>query len=272
MAVNVDSTEIFSNLSSKIGNLLFGRREGDWTLLSNTLDELNSINYRYTVVRNPTKAVLLINQCCSFIPCDDDILVRKFSKLLYSLVKGQNIAVEGRTLTVLVQWLLNGLKIKDSDVVLVVLQALEAVLRSNTDNLAPLAANTTKEVCDLINNKKVECPTEILLLSLQCLEACTSVPSDFKSKDREGFNLHFGLCAKTFMHYLNKSPINFDDILHSKVLKVCLSGIQNVIIQDPVYLTQELGSILGVIKTFMLYGIKGVDFLAPQKILPSTLS
>lgn len=54
MAVSVDSTEIFSNLSSKIGNLLFGRTEGDWNILSKTLDELNSINYRYIVVTSPT--------------------------------------------------------------------------------------------------------------------------------------------------------------------------------------------------------------------------
>lgn len=57
-----------------------------------------------------------------------------------------------------------------------------------------------------------------------------------------------------------------------QILKVCLSGLQNVIIQDPIYLAQELGSILGVIKTYMLYGIKGVDYIVPQKVLPSTLS
>lgn len=37
-------------------------------------------------------------------------------------------------------------------------------------------------------------------------------------------------------------------------------------------MNSELGLILGIIKTFMLYGIKGVDFILPQKLVPSTLS
>lgn len=53
MAASVDSIEIFNNLATKIGNLKVVRTEGDWDIFSRTLDELNSINYRYTVVTSP---------------------------------------------------------------------------------------------------------------------------------------------------------------------------------------------------------------------------
>lgn len=47
--------------------------------------------------------------------------------------------VEGRTLTISVQWCLKTFKIKDDDVVLDILQALEALLRSNVDNIATVS-------------------------------------------------------------------------------------------------------------------------------------
>lgn len=75
----------------------------------------------------------------------------------------------------------------------------------------------TKEICSLVNGKKEGCSLEMLLLCLQCLEACTAVPSDYKSKVRDDLPLHFALCAKTFMFYLNKKPVSFDDIIYSKV-------------------------------------------------------
>lgn len=75
----------------------------------------------------------------------------------------------------------------------------------------------TKEICSLINGRKEECPLEILLTSLQCLEACTAVPSDYKSKARDDLSVHFDLCAKMFMCYLHKKPIAFDNVIYSKV-------------------------------------------------------
>lgn len=81
----------------------------------------------------------MVNQCCSFIPTDDKVLVKKCSQLLSNLVNRQKVVVEGRTLTISVQWCLKGLKIKDDAVILDILQALEALLRSNVDNIATVS-------------------------------------------------------------------------------------------------------------------------------------
>lgn len=40
----------------------------------------------------------------------------------------------------------------------------------------------------------------------------------------------------------------------------------------PDFLVKNLGLLLGIIKTFMVYDIKGVPYLKPEKVLPSTLS
>ncbi|KAJ8953878.1 hypothetical protein NQ318_019118 [Aromia moschata] len=272
MAGSVDSAEIFSNVSFKIGNLLFGRTEEDRAILSKALDELNSINYRYTVVTNPTKAVLLVNQCCSIIPTDDKLLVQKCSQLLWNLVNRQNIVVEGRTLTISVQWCLNGLKINDKAVVLDILLALDSLLRSNTNNIPLLIQHVIKEIRALLNGSGEDNSLEVVLLALQCLEACTIEPNDTKLQSRTDLLTYFDHCGDIFMSYLNKKPDSSDDLIYSKILKICLNGVQNIVTQHPDYLRRELGTILGVVKTFMLYGIKGVDYLPPQKLLPSTLS
>lgn len=49
-------------------------------------------------------------------------------------------------------------------------------------------------------------------------------------------------------------------------------GLQNIITNDKEYLKSEIGVILGIVKTYMLYGIRGIDLIPPQKLLPSVLS
>ncbi|KAG5900627.1 hypothetical protein JTB14_005905 [Gonioctena quinquepunctata] len=269
MATNIDNTTVFNSLITKIGNILHGRTEGDRCVLSKTLDDLNSLNYKFPVVTNSTKAVLLINQCCSFIPTDDEILVQKYSQLLWNLISRQNVPVEGRTLTVAVHWCLGGLKSKNKNVILDILQALEALLRNNGDGIISLVEIVTKEIGNFITNKEEECSPEIVLLSLQCLEACTVVITSNKSLDR---NAHLEKCAEIFMAHLKKKPKGNENLVEIKMLQICLFGLQNIIVQHPDYLKRELGFLLGFSKTFMLYGIRGVEFLPARKLLPSTLS
>lgn len=40
----------------------------------------------------------------------------------------------------------------------------------------------------------------------------------------------------------------------------------------PDFLPKNLGILLGIVKTFMVYDIKEVPYLKPEKVLPSTLS
>ncbi|CAG9812627.1 unnamed protein product [Phaedon cochleariae] len=268
MAAVVDNSINFSNISSKIGNLLFGRTEGDRKNLSKYLDELNSINYRYPVVSNQTKAILLVNQCCSFIPTDDEVLLQKCSQLLCNLVNRQNIPIEGRTLTVAINWCMNGLRTKNQSVLLDVLKALEALLRINVKNLRVLSGNVIKELKGLITFEDEHYLPEVNLLVLQCLEACTTITNEIETEYQEQLEI----CSQIFMNQLHAKHNYSENLVSTKILQISIFGLQNVVIQHPEFLKSELGTLLGVIKTFMLYGMKGIDFLVPSKVLPSTLS
>lgn len=52
----------------------------------------------------------------------------------------------------------------------------------------------------------------------------------------------------------------------------CIRGLQNIIIQSPEYLHKQLGILLGISKTYMVFGIKGIQFIIPQIITPSILN
>lgn len=57
-----------------------------------------------------------------------------------------------------------------------------------------------------------------------------------------------------------------------QLLISCIKGVQNIITQDKNLVEKDLGLLLGIVKSYMVYGIKGIGFSVPQKILPSSLS
>lgn len=79
--------------------------------------------------------MLLINQCCSLITLDNPVLIRKCSKIIKHLINSQHINVEGRTLTIAIQWCLKAFKANTGDVLIDILQALDALLRKKIHNV-----------------------------------------------------------------------------------------------------------------------------------------
>ncbi|CAG9863491.1 unnamed protein product [Phyllotreta striolata] len=268
MAASVDSCEIFNNVSSQIVNLLHGRTDSDRNILSRALDELNSLNYRYAIVTNPTKAILLVNQCCSFISTDDNLLVQKCSQFLWNLVKRQSVPVEGKSLVVAINWCLDStLKSKDKIVVLEVLQALDALLRINIDQILSLTDKVVQVVLKVLEQGEKKWSPEVALMALQCLEACT-VETETTTVNREKLLEN---CANTFISQLSKPEI-VEYLVHIKMLEICIRGLQNIVSQNTDYLKKEMGLLLGIVKTYMVYGINDINYMPPQKLSPSTLS
>lgn len=66
---------------------------------------------------------------------DNAILVQKCSRIIKNLVNNQHINVEGRTLTIAIQWCLNGLQLNNPEVIVEILQALDGLLRKKTNDI-----------------------------------------------------------------------------------------------------------------------------------------
>ncbi|XP_044253365.1 HEAT repeat-containing protein 6 [Tribolium madens] len=267
MAATSDSRELFNSLSSKITQLSYGRSKNDRSVINAILDELNSFNYKYPIVTSPTKAVLLVNQCCSLIPPEDEELVLKCCQLITNLITRQKVVIDGRTLTVAVVWCLQALK--DQDWIADLLVALDALLRANTGHelITEIVKNNT--LISLANNQQ---KPELAFFALQCLEACTIPPEDTKILTEDEFKYEFQISFEIFLKHTVTNNFNLDKLISKKIYIVCLRGLQNIIRIKPNLLSDNLGIILGVVKSYMLLGIAGIEFVKPQKLLPSPLS
>ncbi|XP_050301710.1 HEAT repeat-containing protein 6 [Anthonomus grandis grandis] len=259
----MDPATHFDHLSQKIGQILYGR--SDRNHITKYLDDLLLLNYRFPIIRSPTKAVLLINQFCSSVHSDEEILVGKFAQLTAILIKTQNVVVEGRTLILAVQWCLQALKCSEVKIVLDVLNALEALLRNNCHNLLTLSDTIFKGLAALTVSENAE----ITLASLQCLEASTAAPSN--SEPLDSLMPFFDKCIKVFFTHLCVKTTPKYTVLEAKILETCLIGLQNIVTITECF-KDKLGTLLGIVKTYMLFNIKGVDFLSFEKLMPTTLS
>lgn len=79
--------------------------------------------------------MLLVNQCCTLVPSDDSLLVAKCCHLITNLVNCQQLIIEGRTLTIIVEWCLQALKHSNNVVAIDVLLPLAALIRIKPENV-----------------------------------------------------------------------------------------------------------------------------------------
>lgn len=113
---------------------------------------------------------------------------------------------------------------------------------------------------------------ELSLYALQCLEACTCLPDDISTSPVSNFHTELSVCFQTFLMHLWNPNFSPESLFPLKVRIVCLRGLQNLLVLDVSLLDDKIGNILGIIKSYMLLGIKDIEFIAPQKLMPSALS
>lgn len=124
----------------------------------------------------------------------------------------------------------------------------------------------------LLSLAKNENKPEIAFFALQCLEASTIPPEDTKIPDLDEYKSEFQTCFQIFLHHTVNSSFALDKMISMKIYIVCLRGLQNIIRQKPDLLSDNLGIIFSVVKSYMLLGVSGIEFIKPQKLMPSPLS
>lgn len=168
------------------------------------------------------KAVLLVNQCCTLIPPDDSLLVAKCCHLISNLVNCQHLVIEGRTLTLTVEWCLQSLKQSNGVVATDVLVTLDALIRSNPQNRNDIINVIVAPNGSIVNLAENSESLEIVLLAVQCLESCCSSTENINKTNEERSQLQLELCYKVFLKYLLSEKVaKFDPLLYSKVRNKC---------------------------------------------------
>lgn len=205
----------------------------------------------------------MVNQCVTLIPPDDSALVAKCCRLITNLVAGQKLIIEGRTLTLTVDWCLQALKQTHNDVD--ILLALHAILASGANNISDavnsVLTDKNNRIVILALDDKME---ERVLLAVQCLVVCTAT----KLRQNQ-IELASEIFTKCLTHDFGGGE---EQLLRAKLLGASLKGLQNVVEQSESYANATLGVLLGIAKSYMVFGLRGVGFIVPQKVLPSVLS
>lgn len=250
---------------------MYGRSEGDRQIVNALLDDVNALDFSRTVITNVDKAVLIINQCCSLVPPNDTFLVAKGCHLINNLVEKQDVRVEGRTLTVAIQWCIQALKQCPSVASPDVLSALGVLIRGNGPKVQEHSQAILNVLSPLLNatsdDNSLSSPWELRVAALHCLEALSAPPSDRSLTDSE----HLQTCLKIFFNQLNvdKHPDQNEANL-CKIILSALRGVENVVVQSNAC-SDLIGDVIGVTKVFMLFGLPSYQAVKPTRVLPAAV-
>ncbi|KAH1002858.1 hypothetical protein HUJ04_008893 [Dendroctonus ponderosae] len=285
------AAEIFESLCLKLDKLLCGTNQAKSEAVFPTLDQLNCLNFSVPTIFNEVKACRLIHQFCTSLDHTDERLTQLCMQLITKLIVLQHIPVDGTTLNLSVRWCLQAATSPNKALVLDALLALEALVRKNGHNipwLLDLIVQHAKEVIECDGSTQ---PQELLLVAVyKCLEASTDIPSDIEPS--ESLDQHFADCQTIFISHLCNNPAINSSVAANKVsvtviglMKVrllieslsqlaetCLQGLNNLVHIQAASLQQELGLILGIVRSYMVCGIKGIEFSQPVKLTPTVLN
>ncbi|ENN76052.1 hypothetical protein YQE_07425, partial [Dendroctonus ponderosae] len=265
------AAEIFESLCLKLDKLLCGTNQAKSEAVFPTLDQLNCLNFSVPTIFNEVKACRLIHQFCTSLDHTDERLTQLCMQLITKLIVLQHIPVDGTTLNLSVRWCLQAATSPNKALVLDALLALEALVRKNGHNipwLLDLIVQHAKEVIECDGSTQ---PQELLLVAVyKCLEASTDIPSDIEPS--ESLDQHFADCQTIFISHLCNNPAINSSVAANKLAETCLQGLNNLVHIQAASLQQELGLILGIVRSYMVCGIKGIEFSQPVKLTPTVLN
>ncbi|ERL90729.1 hypothetical protein D910_08076 [Dendroctonus ponderosae] len=268
------AAEIFESLCLKLDKLLCGTNQAKSEAVFPTLDQLNCLNFSVPTIFNEVKACRLIHQFCTSLDHTDERLTQLCMQLITKLIVLQHIPVDGTTLNLSVRWCLQAATSPNKALVLDALLALEALVRKNGHNipwLLDLIVQHAKEVIECDGSTQ---PQELLLVAVyKCLEASTDIPSDIEPS--ESLDQHFADCQTIFISHLCNNPAINSSVAANKVSVTVIGlmkGLNNLVHIQAASLQQELGLILGIVRSYMVCGIKGIEFSQPVKLTPTVLN
>uniref|UniRef100_A0AAY4BQ78 HEAT repeat-containing protein 6 n=1 Tax=Denticeps clupeoides TaxID=299321 RepID=A0AAY4BQ78_9TELE len=241
------------------------------TELNLLLDQLISENYSGAEIR-PEEICTLLTQASRLVPPSQEHLVVKLCQLIHQLLNQLQVIVDEPTLDTLVSYTCQALYSCSPWTHPEVLLAMSALVYAN----GPQCKRHLPELLGpsglLMRYSAPSQPDmELRQAAVHCMSSlCMGLPG--KPCLEQPYR---GVCFKTFLQTLQcPRPPEGDDIVYCMLLQSALKGLQY-------YLNGEkwssgpddlLGSILGILKKFMFFGVPGVIEEVPPVLYPAPLS
>ncbi|XP_053562911.1 HEAT repeat-containing protein 6 [Bombina bombina] len=262
----------FHRYYTKLCSLRPSDSESFRTEINLLLDQLISQDYvpGAAEVREEEVCALLV-QACHLVHLTQEHLVSKVCQLIHYLLNRLQVIVDERNLDFLLSFSISALKQCSSWTHADILQALAALVYNN-------APNCQKYLPELLGQHGIlvqlchpsQSNPDLLRAAIHSMaNLCLSVPGQPYLEES-----YKAICFNAFITVLQSSKnASVDEIAACTLLQNSLKGIQSILNGGKMKLkeTDQLGTLLAVLKKYMFYGLPGLNIETPVVLYPAPL-
>uniref|UniRef100_A0A8C4KB82 HEAT repeat-containing protein 6 n=1 Tax=Dromaius novaehollandiae TaxID=8790 RepID=A0A8C4KB82_DRONO len=213
----------------------------------------------------------LLVQACQLVNFDQEHLVSKVCQLIHHLLNRFQVIVDEQNLNFLLSYCISALKQCSSWTHVEILQALAALVYNNGPKCQKYLPDLLGKAGLLLQfSDSAQLDVELRRAAVRSMaNLCLSVPGQPYLDES-----YRSVCFQTFLSILQSSKTSdVDDITFCMLLQNALKGIQSLLNGGKMKLmqTDQLGSLLAVLKKCMFHGLPGLSIEMPPVLYPAPL-
>ncbi|KAF1668587.1 HEAT repeat-containing protein 6, partial [Aptenodytes patagonicus] len=213
----------------------------------------------------------LLVQACQLVHLDQEHLVSKVCQLIHHLLNRFQVMVDEQNLNFLLSYCISALKQCSSWTHVEILQALAALVYNNGPKCQKYLPDLLGKAGLLVQfSDSTQPDVELRRAAVRSMaNLCLSVPGQPYLDES-----YRSVCFQTFLSVLQSSKTSdVDDITFCMLLQNALKGIQSLLNGGKMKLmqTDQIGSLLAVLKKCMFHGLPGLSIEVPAALYPAPL-
>ncbi|KFO08774.1 HEAT repeat-containing protein 6, partial [Balearica regulorum gibbericeps] len=213
----------------------------------------------------------LLVQACQLVHLDQEHLVSKVCQLIHHLLNRFQVMVDEQNLNFLLFYCISALKQCSSWTHVEILQALAALVYNNGPKCQKYLPDLLGKSGLLVQfSDSAQPDVELRRAAVRSMaNLCLSVPGQPYLDES-----YRSVCFQTFLSVLQSSKTSdVDDIAFCMLLQNALKGIQSLLNGGKMKLVQtdQIGSLLAVLKKCMFHGLPGLSIEMPAALYPAPL-
>uniref|UniRef100_A0A663EJ00 HEAT repeat-containing protein 6 n=1 Tax=Aquila chrysaetos chrysaetos TaxID=223781 RepID=A0A663EJ00_AQUCH len=219
----------------------------------------------------PADVCALLAQACQLVHLDQEHLVSKVCQLIHHLLNRFQVMVDEQNLNFLLSYCISALKQCSSWTHVEILQALAALVYNNGPKCQKYLPDLLGKTGLLVQfSDSAQPDVELRRAAVRSMaNLCLSVPGQPYLDES-----YRSVCFQTFLSVLQSSKTSdVDDITFCMLLQNALKGIQSLLNGGKMKLmqTDQIGSLLAVLKKCMFHGLPGLSIEMPTALYPAPL-
>ncbi|KAM6337698.1 HEAT repeat-containing protein 6 isoform 3-T3 [Alca torda] len=220
---------------------------------------------------SPQDVCAVLVQACQLVHLDQEHLVSKVCQLIHHLLNRFQVMVDEQNLNFLLSYSISALKQCSSWTHVEILQALAALVYNNGPKCQKYLPDLLGKTGLLVQfSDSAQPDVELRRAAVRSMaNLCLSVPGQPYLDES-----YRSVCFQTFLSVLQSSKTSdVDDITFCMLLQNALKGIQSLLNGGKMKLmqTDQIGSLLAVLKKCMFHGLPGLSIEMPAALYPAPL-